>query len=602
MRKCRLLNLLGFIYIALFLSSCVDERFDMDNVSGDIHLFENGVGFPLLNTGDMAFEKLLSSEDDIYVNNQGLYEVTTTEGHLITDVDVIPKFHVPVQNLDFGTIKSYSKKIPMYGSAEYRVDLPQEFTNYEADLNIESGTVDSRVKSIDSVFVHSEWLSEITLSVICEGSSAVELKRVVFDNYKIVFPADLIIDKNNIKVPSTINVKTNQNNNEIIISGEIETSKLKFKVGVKGVHSESNMLNGSNKVVFNDKVEVKGDISLSLKTASAETTMSFKVVPTLYIPEADVDEAFGKVDLKVNETSETIYINSLPSFLTDENTSLSLYNPYLPIEIKTTLPMSASANIKLYPKDKDGNYICDDNGQQVIISIEEMSIHGDDHDVYGPSTFYEYVACHEIAELSTNGYDFVRSENLGKLTEKIPYSIDVIGEGYNDPSEEHDFFLGEPYDLDIKYNLNVPFFLNAGSKIQYNDSTLDLNTDVFETISAKSIFANAIIKNGFPAEMEIFAELCDVNGEKLDGIEVIIPKKINASKSIGITDDVVPEQTNMRIEFREIKDGQMKLIDRINWRVNAYFPDQGAISKYQKLNMKINLELPDGISIDLDNL
>ena len=99
MRKCRLLNLLGFIYIALFLSSCVDERFDMDNVSGDIHLFENGVGFPLLNTGDMAFEKLLSSEDDIYVNNQGLYEVTTTEGHLITDVDVIPKFHVPVQNV-----------------------------------------------------------------------------------------------------------------------------------------------------------------------------------------------------------------------------------------------------------------------------------------------------------------------------------------------------------------------------------------------------------------------------------------------------------------------------------------------------------------------
>ena len=419
-------------------------------------------------------------------------------------------------------------------------------------------------------------------------------KKVIFDNYKIVFPADLIIDKNNIKIPSTINVKTDKNNNDIIISGEIETSQLKFEVGIKGVHSESNMLNSDNKVVFNDKVEVKGNISLLLKTASVETQMSFKVVPTLYIPEADVDEAFGKVELKVNKTSETIYINSLPSFLTDENTSLSLYNPYLPIEIKTTLPMSASANIKLYPKDKDGNYICDDNGQQVIISVEEMSIHGDDHDVYGPSTFYEYVACHEIEELNTNGYDFVKCENLGKLTEKIPYSIDVIGEGYNDPNEEHDFFLGEPYDLDIKYKLNVPFFLN--------DSTLDLNADVFETISAKTIFANAIIKNGFPAEMEIFAELCDVNGEKLDGIEVVIPQKIKASESVGITDDVVPAQTNMRIEFRETQDGQMKLIDRINWRVNVYFPDQGAISKYQKLNMKINLELPDGISMDLDNL
>lgn len=602
MRKCRLLNLLGFIYIALFLSSCVDEKFDMDNVSSDIHLFENGVSFPLLSTGDMAFEKLISSEDDIYVNDQGLYEITTTDGHLITDVDIIPKFNVPAQDLDFGTIKSYSEKIPVYGSAEYRVNLPQEFTNYNADLNIESGTVDSRVKSIDSVFVHSEWLSEITLSVICEGSSAVELKKVIFDNYKIVFPADLIIDKNNIKIPSTINVKTDKNNNDIIISGEIETSQLKFEVGIKGVHSESNMLNSDNKVVFNDKVEVKGNISLLLKTASVETQMSFKVVPTLYIPEADVDEAFGKVELKVNKTSETIYINSLPSFLTDENTSLSLYNPYLPIEIKTTLPMSASANIKLYPKDKDGNYICDDNGQQVIISVDEMSIHGDDHDISGPSTFYEYVACHRIAEFDNNEYDFVSCENLGKLTEKIPYSIDVIGEGYNDPNEEHDFFLGEPYDLDIKYKLNVPFFLNGGSKIQYNDSTLDLNADVFETISAKTIFANAIIKNGFPAEMEIFAELCDVNGEKLDGIEVVIPQKIKASESVGITDDVVPAETNMKIEFREIEPGQMNLIDRINWKVNASFPDKGAISKYQKLNMKINLELPDGISIDLDNL
>ncbi|MBR2476413.1 MAG: hypothetical protein IKB57_07800, partial [Bacteroidaceae bacterium] len=63
----RLLSAIFCLVAILATSSCVDDRYDLDNVSEDVHLFENGVNLPLLQTGDLFFDDLVSSEDDIVV-------------------------------------------------------------------------------------------------------------------------------------------------------------------------------------------------------------------------------------------------------------------------------------------------------------------------------------------------------------------------------------------------------------------------------------------------------------------------------------------------------------------------------------------------------
>ena len=129
-----------------------------------------------------------------------------------------------------------------------------------------------------------------------------------------------------------------------------------------------------------------------------------------------------------------------------------------------------------------------------------------------------------------------------------------------------------------------------------------MNTDIFETLSASKIFANAKSLNGFPADMELGVELYDINGDKIDGIDVIIPEKIKASETTILTENVEPAETNMKVEIYETVKGAIQKIDRMDWTVKVSFPEKGLISKYQSLNIKIDLELPEGVDINFDNL
>ena len=76
-----------------------------------------------------------------------------------------------------------------------------------------------------------------------------------------------------------------------------------------------------------------------------------------------------------------------------------------------------------------------------------------------------------------------------------------------------------------------------------------MNTDLFEVISASSIILNAEILNGFPAEMSLSVEPFDVDGNKIEGLEVMIPSKINASETTELTENVVPAKTKAQAIF-----------------------------------------------------
>ena len=187
-------------------------------------------------------------------------------------------------------------------------------------------------------------------------------------------------------------------------------------------------------------------------------------------------------------TKEVVNIGSLPDFLESPETSLVLTNPYVPIAIETTIPMSVIyADIVLVPRTADGNYIYDDNGEKIVISVNHMAVPGDDHDTPGPTTSYEYIACQRIPELDNLGYDFVECPQLGLITKRIPSYIEVSGRGYTDPNHIYDFYMGEPYHAELNYEVRVPFMVEQNTSIVYEDVTSDLNTDLFEVISASSM-------------------------------------------------------------------------------------------------------------------
>lgn len=586
-------------------TSCVDERYDLDKISNDMHLFENGIGFPLLETGDLRFDDLLSSNDDIKANANGIYEFGTTKDRIVVDVELIEKVKISAQDLDFGTISSANVTVP---NGEFSFPIDKSITTYNAVFNEESDIIDSKVTYIESVLTHDIWISEISLGAydnsgkLIDGTtSGVSIEKMKFTDYKISLPKSLIIDKNNVSVSQGITA-TIDDNNILTINGEVSSPQFKIGVKVDGCNVKDNIAT-THKIEVHENVKLEGDISLTINNRTgAPITQSIKIVPGVYIPEAKMDEVLAKADLKDDIENQVISVGNLPDFLKDPETSLILTNPYVPITITTDMPLEMQADVILVPKDANGNYIYDDNGRKIEVKVNDIAIHGDDHDTPGSTIFYEYIAPERIAELDNKGYDFVECPDLRKIAKKIPATIEVSGVGHNNPDKLTHFYMGEPYEVDMDYEFKIPFAVESGTKIVYSDSTTDLNSDIFSSISAKTIFANAKILNGFPADMKLSVKIYDVEGNELKGIEVIIPDEIKASESKGDSENIVPAESNLRVEIRENIQGEMSKIDKMDWIVELNFPHQGVVSKFQTLSIKIDLELPEGIDLDVDNL
>ena len=598
MRKYRLHKLLLFTYIVvLFLSSCVDKRYDMDNISNDMHLFENGVSIPLLRTGDLKFEKLISSQNDIRLNEEGVYEFYSEEKNFHTHIDKISKISVLEQQPNFGIIKSYTTTIN--GFSTEIIPLDKEITSYETTLNIETEKLDERVIEVYSVATHSNWVSKITLSVVDENemplSGAIKVKGMTFDNYKLMLPKKLVID-NIVNVTEGVSWTINSNN-EITLNGMVSGDILELGIKINGVDGEGkNLINTSGRIALSEKVEFAGNISLEVMCLGSSTKQTFMVKPTLFIPEEKIDEGRGRIKVDVEIMEDEVKIGSLPSFITSGGTVLKLSNPYMPLYVTSTVPISLKSNIKMYPKDAEGNYIYD-NGERVEVSINDLSIPGDNHGDGNPSNFYEYIACEKIGYYDNNGFKYVECVNLDKICAKIPTSIEIVAAGESDASDIQEFYFDEEFNVDINYRVHVPFSLDAGSKIEYKESTTDLNgdiSDIFKSVSLTSLFVDAVIKNDFLANMTFDLDLYDKEGNKLNGngVGVLIPDNAIRAK----------DETNIRIELKESIDGKLKLIDKIDWKINVLFPEKADVVKEHFINMKINLELPTGIRLDFGNL
>ena len=601
----RLLFIISCMVALVSTTSCVDERYDLDNVSGEIHLFENGVALPLLQTGDLFFGDLISSEDDIVLNEKGVYEISTNSEVLSVEMQIVDKVRISEQNPDFGVIKSFNAIIPT-GSVTF--ELPSYLTNYNANLHCETAKIDEKVTCIEKIYTHDNWVSTIKFEIL-DGSgnpispqTGLKVDKIKFDNYKLELPSALIMDKEQITTSGNINVTTDDNSNVIVLNGEAFENSVVIGVKINGVTIGEDMF-VNNKIILDEEVSLNGAISLSVSNSGAMVEQTLQIAPTLNIPEVYIDEALGNATMSDELENERLYIGELPDFLNNPETSLILTNPYIPIVIETTVPMDTIyADIVLIPKDERGNNIYNENGEKIEIEVNHIAVPGDDHDTPGATINYEYVACQRIPELDNLGYDFVECLELGTITQKIPSYIEVSGRGYTDSNHIYNFYMGEPYHADINYEVRVPFMVEQNTCIVYEDVTSDLNTDLFEVISASSIILNAEILNGFPAEMSLSVEPFDVDGNKIEGLEVMIPSKINASETTELTENVVPAKTNMRIEIRELVKGEMQKLDQLKWRVKVLFPDKGLVSIYQALNMKIALELPEGFGINMYNL
>ncbi|MEG1573569.1 MAG: hypothetical protein RR341_00630 [Bacteroidales bacterium] len=569
------LRLVVVCWLTTFFS-CIDSRYNIDNVSDKMHLFGNGIDFPLMDTGDVPFSKLLGKNDDVKVNEFGVYSLSSNPGKLISEFNVVEMFTIPAQHPSFGSGRSYNSPITWKKGEEAEVVFPDEMVNFTAHLKTESSRIDDKIIDVKSAEFDDVYNAILTINIL-DGSGKplrdVAVTQIIFKNYKLQLPDELVLSESS--------------SNVVTLNGRYEYREFKVVVPIKGL---KNISIQNRRIKIEKDINIGGGFACKVKNLTGVTSQIFMIRPEIEIRAMNVCRIYGKADVRATTIVETVKVGKVPDFLDDKETKLILSNPVLLMDLQNSVTMPFIASITLKTKDATGNYIKDSDGRPIVINIPSISIEG-------AGTLKKYIAREEVQQYKDKGYKFIKCDDLFKLGLKLPSLIEMSIIGHNDNTQWQKIILGQHYKTTFDYNVDIPLMLDRGSSFTYAETKKGLNEKAFQYFSAKEVYIKSTFVNRYPADIVFALKLLDSEGNELKDIQVTVPDIVKGSETTEVTPDIVPAKTYMKIRLLEKKLGQINRIDAMEWKMKAVFNSTSTITKYQGIKTSLVLDAPYGVEV-----
>ena len=424
----------------------------------------------------------------------------------------------------------------------YTGDKPEEVVAlYEATS--ESG-FSLRVMFSDALKNHVSKLNTLTLSF---SRYMVLSNLTVSQNYQLVNGSEIRLT----------DVSTA---NSITISGHVNT--LDFRKGEADPSLGKLVIDDvTGEIRLNGQVNVRAEFDMTaLQTPSALADVAnMSVSSVLDLDNFVVTGAKGLFNphIDLDNLGDT-EVGDVPSFLTDGNVVIDLYNPQIILELSNDMDVEGiiSGTITAY---KDGQVIKNE-GRDAIISVS--GIHVDRYSgADGGSKVTKICICRNAQALANKAdYTYVKEvANLSDLIRTIPDKVTFTAMVEADATKEGSFKLGHEYNVVPKYSINAPLAFGEDARIVYTDSIDDWNGDLqdFDLADGAYVELTANIGNREPLYLTIRAEALAVGGKALgsDKVSVTVDRTIVASANgadSGTTPVVIKVKPNKKGALKEL--------------------------------------------------
>ena len=542
------------------LTGCVDKDYDLSNIDMTIGT-GNNLRLPNDNsTGDICLDDVLDlgNNNFLKIKEDGKYSIHVMDddefvAHMWVDAFTVPaKTYTGTYTLNLGDFNPVGKR---------RVK--------KADDDI----IDFEAPMVDMDFTYaykSDQISSLSYVGIEGGRFAVRLdfsqdlqnalKNVAEMKFympqcvvlgKAAFHGDSIsLDENN--VLTLRDVKLNEDlyvEMKLLgfdLSGEkADGSYLSFTKGT-GLRFHGALKMGvtvrESDIDFDKVVEAK-DLTVSGKAG----TNKLKVISAkgAFAP----TRQFGSVG--------GVSLKNVPSFLTDNDVNLDLYDPQLNIDIYSQVPFATKMTGAIVSKDSKGNVI-----QRIDIPQFSYKANG------------KSVISVRRREAATKGdTTVIVVPNITDVIRNLPDSIaliDLVGTG--DDSQETEIGLDHNYRGTMRLSVASGISFGEDAQIVYKDDFTGWNDEMkkISFVEAEDntvkgyLKVNANIQNKIPAYLTLKAYGIDVKGNVIgqDLLEVTVEKVIDASK-----DGVNPAKTEEVIYIRPKNNEVFKILDGLTFRI-----------------------------------
>lgn len=276
-----------------------------------------------------------------------------------------------------------------------------------------------------------------------------------------------------------------------------------------------------------------------------------------------------------------ISFSGIPEFLCDDKVNLNMENPAFLARINSNGNIyPISADIVLTPVFENGL-----RGESVSVQTITITERGE-IDIY--------IAGNRIERIEEMGYTLVECRDMQKLLHRIPQTID-IDVSATSPSTGQTGTI----DMFVSYNMDLPLSVESGTTLTY-ETTEEGLSDVFDVVSVSDLNLIADCINYYPMNIELNVFPYDSGGNLISDIDVTVEGMIGSALTNEPTADIQPSQSTIYIKLHERTQGSITNIDALKLELNAAFPQNGSITKWENITIKLVADAPGGVDIITD--
>ena len=590
-------SLLGLSYV-----SCVDSDYDLnEDIDMTVGLGADGLKFKLGSTQKILMKNVLEVDEDFktdasnmyYLIKQGSTSSSFNVGTFTSNLeDVYYTTKTPV--VDYATVLDIlgydgnaGTAIPVKKGTELVLRNP---VLADGNFNYEVKDIDDDILSLERLYLYDGVKVKVNVKVDKNGMDF-NLKKI--RNMRITIPEFLeISDFTGGTIEGNTLVVSDR---DIYASDNIELGE----VTVKSVYLGNIPITERRTMDISSAVTYESDFVFE-SASDFEVNQSSEVNVSLVVGVRDNDgtagtlsvrSAEGKFDPLIEPTVDDIDISSsLPDFLKDDDVRITVSNPTFKfISDMDEIPVQLLFNMRTASK-KNGTetatvWFPGENTKAVLRNnnINTLYFHESEAGPYDPEG---------IAENA----DMYMIPNISSLVYKLPdfISVDLSdGKVKVDNSRNSLVELNRDYDFAASYSVYVPFEFDAGLKIVYTDSIVDIHDDL-EDYEADSAAVSAVIENSVPLELDLELVPIGVDGAELTCIHV---DKVKVAPAEGDT----PKNSEVYINIRLDNRSDLKKLDQLLIRISANSINNGKLNSQQYVQAKdIRLILKGQVVCDLN--
>ena len=643
MKKRSLIKLSIFALSSCLFVSCVDDKYDFDDV--DMTIGTTGdLTLPTSSTGSILLKNLMDlKEDGVIQVIDGKYYLQEEGNADVPRIDITPITITKPVLSDITASISLDNILPARTTQSTRgisiggitlPDLPElsyTYTIQDKDKayytldNSVRGKVPAEVVDLKSVsFADNTTLDAKIQIILQEGYDFIN--KVHLDNLKITLPLGL-------HVSSAEFVHWTDNGSDIVLE-EVEAIEINNETGLihftetdvntiidaeheihiritfdKAVTGMGGFAFEGNEVSLSGMFKVDGSFRLESNDFDLERlnidqikeiikTQSFDAIyprditfigNAAFTQDISIKSFAGSVKSAIGDIAP-IKLSDMPDFLNDPEVVLDLANPVFFVEVDNPLPADAKTAISLESRYTDGT-------APVLKQSQEIAIPANAHSVLCIADHFDGI---EIpAKYQGLQVVNVPIANLNELLKKLPDEIKVDVEDISMDIEE--MTIPSQYDVKISYMVYTPLEFGDEFKLVYQGTEEGLADDLedINKLDTKCIRITATAVTNFPLDLTLSVDLCDKKGKSIKGDLVKVNDlTLKAHKGSGATSSQDITLTIEPTEGHSIREA-LERLDKIVYRAEAQADVEGELldnAHIQLTNIKITLV--GGVSYD----